>query len=78
VDHQTVLEIVRECQALARLLADRQEDDSSLTPKLCTRLVNALLNSGNTLEYLASQAKLEATHGPDPGTPGPEPAVEGS
>lgn len=47
LDHGT------ECQALARALGDRQNSDSTLTGRLATRLVNALLNAGNTLTQIA-------------------------
>ena len=37
---------------LARILGDRQNSDSTLTARLATRLVNALLDGGNTMQQI--------------------------
>ena len=65
----------QECQELARLLGDRQNSESTLTPRLATRLVNALLNAGNTFAFLLREKHKETNDGPaNPDTPVPGPA----
>ena len=75
MDDKTMLAIARENQALARALGDRQDDDWTITGKLTTKIVNALLNSGNTLEQVVRDRRKEKESGTEPGTPaGPSPA----
>lgn len=46
-----------ECQKLARELANHQSADFTLNPRMTTRIVNALLNAGNTFEFLVRQSQ---------------------
>lgn len=74
MSHEQMLTIAQENQTLARMLADKQDDDFVLRPKLCTRIVNALLNSGNVLEQVVRDANPKETpHAPaaDANAPGP-------
>lgn len=59
MDDKTMMTIARECQELARRLGDRQEDDWTCSGKLTTKIVNALLNSGNTLEQVVRDRQKE-------------------
>lgn len=72
MDAKTMKIIADENISLARELGDRQNSPSTLTPKLCTRIVNALLNSGNTLEAIA-KPQLEALNGVHTDQPTPQP-----
>lgn len=38
---------------------DRQNEPTTLTPKVATEIVNALLNSGNCLQYITDQRLKE-------------------
>lgn len=67
MDDKTLIRTALECQQLARALGDRQNSESTLAPKMATRLVNCLLNAGNTLEQLIRERA--ATPAPAPETP---------
>lgn len=44
------------------IAGDRQNEPTTLTPKVATEIVNALLNSGNCLQFITDQ-RLKAARG---------------
>lgn len=55
MDSQNKAAVGVECIVIARQLGDFQNTGAVISPKMCTRLVNALLNAGNTLEHEAKE-----------------------
>lgn len=55
MDPTAVLNIAKQCQEAARHFGDRQNRDTTLTPKECQEIVTRFLNAGNVLETVAKQ-----------------------
>lgn len=54
-------QLAAEGQHIARALADRQNSESTLSPRLATAIVNYCLNTGNTIERLVREARGVST-----------------
>lgn len=69
VDTRTLHKLAAELQAVARLLGDRQNSDSTLTARQATQIVSACLSAGNVLEQLVREREQAV---PEPSFPPPE------
>lgn len=56
MDAKTMKIVGQKNISLARELGNHQNSPYTLSPKKVTEIVNALLDSGNTLEHLAREA----------------------